>query len=146
MKGLKSLLFGMVLLSLFLCLSPGTTHAADITYLGEFCATASQAFCVAGAPCVTPVSIKLGILSYGDGHYALNGAAGEIPVHGTGYIQDNIATISLTGTTPTSTYSIHIVWDLSAGTGTYTAMPIFPVVTPPATSGLTLSLTGGFCQ
>ena len=144
MKEFRSLLLGMFLICLSLCLSVETTHA-EVTYLGEFCAIASQSPCTMGAPCMGPIVIKLGVLFYGDGHYALNGTSNSSPVYGTGFIQDNIATISLNETMSTSASAIHMVLDLNTGTGTYTEMTTFPVLTPPDTSGVTLLLIGGFC-
>lgn len=145
MKGFRSLLLGIFVIFLFLGLSVETTHA-EVTYMGEFCAVAVQSYCTMGAPCMGPIDIKLGVLSYGDGHYALNGTSNSSPVFGTGFIQDNIATISLSETRMNTASAIYIVVDLSTGMGTYSEMTTFPVLTPPDTSGITLSLTGGFCQ
>lgn len=137
----------MVVISVFLFFSLGTEAArAEVTYVGEFCFHVQPVVCPIGSPCV-PIGLQLGVVSYGENHYVINGTVNSIsPVYGTGFIQHNIATVSLSNTTAISFDAIYIVLDLNTWTGTYTVMPIFPVLTPPATSGITLSLTGVPCQ
>ena len=136
--------FWTTVLFVVLFLSLGTTTArAEVTYVGEICATAFPTPCTL-VPCLGHIDIKLGVLSYGDGHYILNGTADSSPVYGT--IQDNIATISLSTTSLNYAAAINIMLDLTTWTGTYSEMPIFPVLTPPVTSGSPLSLIAGVCQ
>jgi hypothetical protein len=133
----------MIVVFVFLFFSLGTEAAlAEVTYVGEFCFNVIPVPCPVGAPCV-PIGLQLGVLSYGDNHYVINGIYANSPVYGTGFIQDNTATVSLSNTTAANFSAIYIVLDLNTMTGTFSVMPIFPVLTPPATSG---SLTGVACQ
>jgi hypothetical protein len=141
MKILKhSSLMIVILVCLFFSL--GTEALAEVTYVGEYCFHVTPVVCPIGAPCV-PIGLQVGVLSYGDNHYVINGTVNSTsPVYGTGFIQGNIATVSLSNTTATSFNVIYIDLDLNTFTGTYTIMPIFP---SPSTSQTT-SLTGVPCQ
>ena len=93
MKLIKSRYFfvGMVMVLLFACLL--VDAQAEVTYLGEYCVYDDS---LAGRP---PMPLfKIGVLSYGNNHFALNGNMIElpVPVSGSGMIDGNnfIATLT----------------------------------------------------
>lgn len=119
--------YGCVMVILIsLCVSAAPAGAqGEPTYLGEVCFELNSSI-PNPLPGATGSILQLGVLSYGAGHYSLNGRTDSLPVYGSAVIDDRggnpLVLISLTLTNISGDYWLYFLrYDVNQQTGDYTA-------------------------
>ena len=109
---------------------------AEVTYLGELCSSWDDGTLRPPAPA------QMGVLSYGEGHYALHGNRGGLPIHGTAIIVSDKVIVSLvtsyvSSDSLISSFSvIHVEVDMATLRGSYVEMFNQTAALPPVSGAI----------
>ena len=139
----------VVVAAFFICFGNANAQA-EIEYLGEFCLQTQIPGSIAAPP---GIFLRVGVVSYGNGHFVLHGTRGsdDTPAYGTAMISGDkiIASISTSVADSNLSYfsMMHLVIDGTTFSGTATELVESQQPTSPIeTVVFHFGFSGGPCQ